>query len=175
MHESLDFAERTRRYDRIVQAHEETFDWIFEKNDLGLVSWLRNGSGIYWIQGKPGSGKSTLIKFLQDNRRTSEILYQWRQDCDQTSAWFYFNERGSHVEKSFEGLSRSIIRELTSKNEQLAELVLKVYLERVKKSSKQKQTWHMEDLKYALTAIFSQRLGDLEILLFLDALDECSG
>jgi hypothetical protein len=175
LHESLDFVERTHRYDRIIQAHEETFDWIFEKRDLGLVSWLRSGSGIYWIQGKPGSGKSTLIKFLQDNQRTSEILYQWRQGCDQTSAWFYFNERGSHVEKSFEGLFRSIIRELTLKNERLAELVLEVYLERVKKSSKQKQTWHVKDLEYALTAILSQQLGDLEILLFLDALDEYSG
>ena len=172
---SLDFVERSQRYERITEAHQNTFDWIFEKPELGLVSWLRKGTGIYWIQGKPGSGKSTLMKFLHDHHQTSEILNQWRQGVHHTSAWFFFNERGSYIEKSFEGLLLSIIREIISTNERLAELVLEVYLERVKHSSNQSQTWHSQDLECALSAIVSQREQNLELLLFLDALDEYSG
>lgn len=172
---SLDFAERSHRYESIKDAHPTTFDWIFEKSELGLISWLRKGTGIYWIQGKPGSGKSTLMKFLHDHPQTSEILNQWRQGRNHTSAWFFFNERGSYIEKSFEGLLRSVVRELISKNDWLAELVLKVYLEWVKHSSKQKQNWQIQDLERALSAIVSQREQDLEVLLFLDALDEYSG
>jgi hypothetical protein len=115
------------------------------------------------------------MKFLHDSPRTSEILTRWRQGRGQMSAWFFFNERGSYIEKSFEGLFRSIIRELISENEQLAELVLEVYLDRVKQTSKQKQTWHVQDLEYALSTIFSQQQQELDVLLFLDALDEYSG
>jgi hypothetical protein len=115
------------------------------------------------------------MKFLHDNPRTSEILTQWRQGRGHLSAWFFFNERGSHIQKSFEGLFCSILRELISANEQLAELVLEIYLDRVKQTSKQKQTWHVQDLEYALFAILSQRQQELDVLLFLDALDEYSG
>lgn len=115
------------------------------------------------------------MKFLHDSPRTSEIHTRWRQGRGQMSAWFFFNERGSYIEKSFEGLFRSIIREMISANEQLAELVLEVYLDRVKQTSKQKQTWHVQDLEYALSAILSQRQQELDVLLFLDALDEYSG
>ena len=172
---SLDFAERSYRYEWIKEAHPTTFDWIFEKSELGLISWLRKGTGIYWIQGKPGSGKSTLMKFLHDHPQTSEILNQWRQGRNHTSAWFFFNERGSYIEKSFEGLLRSVVRELISKNNWLAELVLEVYFEWVKHPSKQEQSWQIQDLERALSAIVSQREQDLEVLLFLDALDEYSG
>jgi len=175
LHDSLDFAERNQRYERITEAHPTTFNWIFEKSELGLISWLRKGTGIYWIQGKPGSGKSTLMKFLHDHPQTSEILSHWRQGRDHTSAWFFFNERGSYIEKSFEGLFRSIIGEMVSRNEWLAELVLEVYLKRLKHPFKEKQTWPLQDLERALSAILSQRERDLEVLLFLDALDEYSG
>jgi ABC-type lipoprotein export system ATPase subunit len=172
LRDSLDFAEGSHRYEGITQAHQTTFDWIFENSELGLVSWLRKGTGVYWIQGKPGSGKSTLMKFLHDDRRTSDILSQWRQGLDHTSAWFFFNERGSYIEKSFEGLFRSVAQQLMSTNEWLAELVLDVYLDRVKHSSKLKQAWNIQDLEYALSQILSQKQQNLEILLFLDALDE---
>jgi hypothetical protein len=115
------------------------------------------------------------MKFLHDSPRTSEILTQWRQGRGHLSAWFFFNERGSYIQKSFEGLFRSILRVLISANEQIAELVLEVYLSRVKQTSKQKQTWHVQDLEYALSAILSQRQQELDVLLFLDALDEYSG
>jgi hypothetical protein len=152
LRDSLDFAERKQRYERITEAHPTTFNWIFEKSELGLISWLRKGTGIYWIQGKPGSGKSTLMKFLHDHPQTSEIISHWRQGRDHTSAWFFFNERGSYIEKSFEGLFRSIIREMVSRNEWLAELVLEVYLKRLKHPFKEKQTWPLQDLERALSA-----------------------
>lgn len=35
-------------------------DWIWTETDF--PRWLHNDSGLYWIQGKPASGKSTLIR-----------------------------------------------------------------------------------------------------------------
>jgi hypothetical protein len=66
--ERLYFPEISDRENRIVAAHENTFQWIFKDPGLGgtpwpsFVDWLENGSGFYWITGKAGSGKSTLMK-----------------------------------------------------------------------------------------------------------------
>jgi hypothetical protein len=54
------------RESSIVDAHSQTFEWSIHPptsevvwDDLG--QWLRSGRDIYWIHGKPGSGKSTLM------------------------------------------------------------------------------------------------------------------
>jgi hypothetical protein len=42
-----------------------------------FIHWLSSGNGIYHISGKLGSGKSTLMKFLCEQKRTKEHLKQW--------------------------------------------------------------------------------------------------
>ncbi|RBR10305.1 uncharacterized protein FIESC28_09513 [Fusarium coffeatum] len=39
-----------------------------------FVKWLRSESSLFCIQGKPGSGKSTLVKFIIDNPNTKALL-----------------------------------------------------------------------------------------------------
>jgi len=42
--------------------------------------WLEHGKDIYWLTGKPSSGKSTLMKYISSvfrtGIRTQETLYQ---------------------------------------------------------------------------------------------------
>ncbi|KAK3348820.1 hypothetical protein B0T25DRAFT_581897 [Lasiosphaeria hispida] len=51
--------------------YPKTFAWIFDDNISGwhsFSSWLKSDQDwIYWISGKAGSGKSTLMKFIIDN------------------------------------------------------------------------------------------------------------
>jgi len=54
------------RRNHIVEAHSKTMGWAINPPASGaawddLDQWLRCGRGIYWIHGKPGSGKSTLM------------------------------------------------------------------------------------------------------------------
>ena len=67
----LEFGAMTTRQRDIESACEGTFDWIW-KPDLGGSSkkfkpghdfkqWLETDSSLYWIKGKAGSGKSTVI------------------------------------------------------------------------------------------------------------------
>ena len=42
-----------------------------------FLPWLSSGNGIFHVSGKPGSGKSTLMKFLYDHPRTKEELEKW--------------------------------------------------------------------------------------------------
>jgi hypothetical protein len=74
--ENLAYPHMTDRYEDILEAHSKTFDWIFadaEKSGLrwsDFGKWLRDDGGIYWINGKAGSGKSSLFSlFLSRQRR----------------------------------------------------------------------------------------------------------
>ncbi|KAJ5002792.1 hypothetical protein K4K48_012903 [Colletotrichum sp. SAR 10_66] len=71
---SLNYTSRPIRLDSIPQAHQDTFQWAF---DSRLANWFLSGSGTFWISGKPGSGKSTFMKFISKHHRTKELLETW--------------------------------------------------------------------------------------------------
>ncbi|KAI8168192.1 hypothetical protein K4K54_009056 [Colletotrichum sp. SAR 10_86] len=71
---SLNYTSRPIRVDSIPQAHQDTFQWAF---DSRLANWFLSGSGTFWISGKPGSGKSTFMKFISKHHRTKELLETW--------------------------------------------------------------------------------------------------
>src|ERR1700722_19478112 len=150
MLESLYLEETTFRCDQIKPTYSQTFTWIFDDPDLQFRDWLQNGRGIYWIRGKPGSGKSTLMKFLHSDKRTSEWLQDPVEGTLVSCGWFYFYNRGSRIQKSFEGLLHSILHQILSRQDKLAEIVLPIYLER---SEKQRQHWTLHNLKRAFDLI----------------------
>lgn len=39
-----------------------------------LTDWLKSDEYLFWIQGKPGAGKSTLIKFITSQTATQTLL-----------------------------------------------------------------------------------------------------
>jgi hypothetical protein len=66
IHSHLWFRLIDDRESSIADAHSRTFEWSIHPptsevvwDDLGR--WLRSGRDMYWIHGKPGSGKSTLM------------------------------------------------------------------------------------------------------------------
>ena len=59
----LKFDSMDRRRDRIVAPEVSTTHWIW--SNPSYLEWYRASSGILWIQGKPGSGKSVLAKSIQ--------------------------------------------------------------------------------------------------------------
>lgn len=66
------------RGNNIVEAHSKTLEWAINPPASGamwdsLDQWLRCGLGIYWIHGKPGSGKSTLMVSHVPSRFASQI------------------------------------------------------------------------------------------------------
>ena len=77
------------RFEGIEEAYKTTFDWIFENPELEFRAWLQKGSGVYWINGKPGSGKSTLMKHVYRHPQTIEIMAQRDQSRLQVTAAFF--------------------------------------------------------------------------------------
>lgn len=67
---SLRFPAMNMRHANIIDAHEKTFRWIFDRSEgntcpgIKLKEWLLSGNDIFWIAGKAGSGKSTFMKYV---------------------------------------------------------------------------------------------------------------
>jgi hypothetical protein len=60
---SITYPEIATRRAAIKTAHKRTFEWIFRDETSPFMVWLRSGRDIFWISGKAGSGKSTLMKY----------------------------------------------------------------------------------------------------------------
>ncbi|KXJ87851.1 hypothetical protein Micbo1qcDRAFT_98608, partial [Microdochium bolleyi] len=105
---SLHFDQIDARYMNIKSAHTRTCSWLL--NTQEYQDWLdpdklEDHHGLIWIKGKPGAGKSTIMKFL-----LGEV--QKNKSEDQTIISFFFNARGSHIEKSVQGLYQSLLHQL---------------------------------------------------------------
>jgi hypothetical protein len=118
---SLTYPEMTFRYERILEAYPTTFDWVFRDPTADQLPWsnfshwLETGNGVYWIHGKAGSGKSTLMKHIFDSHRTRKDLATWASTSETDDhrplcfATFFFWNSGTPEQKSQMGLLRSLL------------------------------------------------------------------
>ncbi|KAF4953595.1 hypothetical protein FGADI_5931 [Fusarium gaditjirri] len=157
------FTQIDARHDNIRKAHAQTCKWVLKRPEY--IGWLNPNKvdehhGFLWVKGKPGAGKSTLMKFILSSAR--------RRMKDKTIISFFFNARGEQLEKSTAGMYRSLLLQLLQQLPRLHSvldpgLVLGVG---------ENHDWSVE----ALRTLFEQAvegLGDSSVVVFIDALDEC--
>lgn len=110
--QSLYFDTMESRHDTIKEEDKRTFEWIFRDTSedvaslpwSNFVEWLRSGSGIYWLNGKAGSGKSTLMKFIVDHPQTKTHLAECSREAPVEAPRFFFWNSGNPEQQSQEGL-----------------------------------------------------------------------
>ncbi len=168
--QSLKLREATSRFDQVEQACSQTFEWLFEEPEVGFRSWLESGKGLYWCRGYPASGKSTLMKWVFNDTRTAAALSS--QDVRKARVNFFFHERGSEMQKSFKGLLQGIMYQILQESRELLQSILPIRQEILRRL---RPSWTEEDIKRAFQCILGQQVLRLDIMLFLDALDEYNG
>ena len=132
--ESLRYAEITEREERIVSAHPRTFDWLFTETPsksrnrppVSLLHWLRASSGSYWISGRAGSGKSTLMKYLYQHKKTLAALKTWAGEKQLVTARFFFWHAGTEMQKSQKGLLQTLLFHILKECPQMVSSVLRM-------------------------------------------------
>jgi hypothetical protein len=126
--DSLHFDNIYRRQNAIQQhvgRYGNTFKWIFQSDDLHhFPGWLVSGNGIYWISGKPGSGKSSLVDYIlhqfASEASCRKLLEQWASpDALLILSFFFYSPAGDELQKGFEGLWRSLCFQILSKDQDL--------------------------------------------------------
>ncbi|KAI1628570.1 hypothetical protein EDD37DRAFT_13015 [Exophiala viscosa] len=170
---SLWFPEINYREEHIVTAHDHSYGWLYDPN-LRFFEWLQSTRRLYWIRGKPGSGKSTLMKHL---RKATGL---WKGSTGHGSAlhqqfeylWFFFNARGSYKQKSFEGLLRSILFQLGSRYPIIAQVIEERHRA---KQTKNKDVWTDDESLRLFEHVKCKAKIGRQVVLFLDALDEFNG
>ena len=164
----------------ITEAHARTFEWIFEDQPLlrpqvKFKEWLSHGSGIYWVAGKAGSGKSTLMKYLASEPRTESILQTWAANEALVVAKFFFWNAGSVMQKSHEGLLRSLLYEVLSQCPQLMQSVCPSRWRNSDLYDTHFEPWTIQELIGSFDLL--SRIPNLssKFCFFIDGLDEYQG
>jgi hypothetical protein len=127
---SLLFSTINDRYERVAEAHERTFEWIYNDSPFeetywsNFADWLQHGDGLYWIQGKAGSGKSTLMKYICDNPLTNRYLTYWAGEHPLHTAESYLWNIGTTLQKSQSGLLRKLLYDVLSQSPDLLPIIL---------------------------------------------------
>ncbi|KAL3296176.1 small s protein [Colletotrichum asianum] len=180
--DSLYFRQEIDRFQDIKPAHKGTFEWIYSEPRSGATkatwanfqSWLQHDSGIYWVSGKAGSGKSTLMKMVSNDERTRHHLLDWSADGRLLVLSFYFWNPGTPLQKSLEGLLRSIISQALKECPELAE---KLFPDRFERHIDDHHGPTMQELERAFACLTSPGLTDvslasIKLVLLVDGLDE---
>ncbi|KAI0153080.1 hypothetical protein GGR57DRAFT_155231 [Xylariaceae sp. FL1272] len=164
------------REETISEAHKKTFQWVFENPDntgkrwSNLTDFLSGETTSYWITGKPGSGKSTLMKFISEHEQTRMLLEQWAADKKLVKASFYFFYNGSEDQKSEYGLVRSLLSSILGQRRDLIPVAFEYRFQGALEGRLQKDPT-LAELKRALRDLFEYDHG-YRFFISIDGLDE---
>ncbi|KAL2814582.1 hypothetical protein BJX63DRAFT_431237, partial [Aspergillus granulosus] len=163
--DSLRFKQIDSRKFTIKAAHAKTCRWFLNHPDYQAwldPSELRQHHGFLWVSGKPGAGKSTIMKFAYSSMKRKS------RGKNAVIASFFFNARGEYLEKSVFGMYRSLLLQLLEGYPDLQAILDDPDLV----SHSQDDCPSLNVLKNLFcNAVFA--LGQRVFTCFIDALDEC--
>ncbi|ERF76557.1 hypothetical protein EPUS_05830 [Endocarpon pusillum Z07020] len=178
---SLNYSEARVRFQNVEPAYEKTYKWLFHDR-LGLTDWLqgKTRSSMFWLRGKPGSGKSTAMKFIMTHPLTRELLEKYHLKS-WIVAGYFFHDRGTSAQKTAVSFLREILYQILLDRRDLFGVVYPVFKQLEENqsltgvSADAVISWSISQLEAALELIGVRSTVDVNLCLFVDALDEHDG
>ena len=171
--QNLSFREMDVRHAKIVATHSRTYEWIFQDNAHGGTSftrWLTSGQGCFWVSGKPGSGKLTLMKLICGHDQTRQALLAWAGPMPLVTAKYFFWNAGTPLQKPLEGLLRSLLFEILR---QCPEIISTLHEHPHSSQSYQYgRQWLPHEVIQLFRQVIQQSLTSARFCFFIDGLDE---
>ncbi|CAN9183856.1 unnamed protein product [Alternaria alternata] len=129
---------------------------------------MKRSSGLFWIKGDPGTGKSVLMKHCVKRIR--------ERSPNDLVVSFFFHGQGTPLQKTLLGLFRALLASILEYfPKHLTQLVAK-FAEREKRYggvTGRRWEWTENELKEVLFSVLAKDAQLLRVVIFIDALDEC--
>lgn len=132
------------------------------------MRWLKNDESIFWVNGKAGSGKSSLMSFVSNDERAMDALRSWSGGQVVHIVRVFFWRPGSSFQRSIPGLLRSLLWQLLRMDPMKIDDLL------AEGSLRRNSHWPQVELLQALKRIISVHEKG-HICFFIDGLDEHDG
>lgn len=160
--ERLKFPTMNSRYRAIPKPADGTCSWLFKHEKY--QDWFHGRNldlhrGLLLLQGKPGAGKSVLMKEVYRQVSLGQTI------SDYSTAAFFFHGQGQELEHSLLGMFRSLLYQMLPSQQS--------HFDRFKRVWNDESTPMLEeDPEEFFESIFSGPLSK-RLFIFIDALDEC--
>ncbi|EPE09112.1 nacht nucleoside triphosphatase [Ophiostoma piceae UAMH 11346] len=208
---SLHVEGQSERHESIPEAYRATFEWVLPEEVPGdepfqpagdakkaekakmkeskqdtkrhsLSRWLKHENGIFWVSGRPGSGKSTLMKFIADHPRTRTALEAWADGKPLAVASHYFWISGTTLQKSLKGMLLRLLFDVLQHQPELAQDVFGARFQNWNTgysaevlATRGEDAWTIKELATALESLTENKDLGIRICFFIDGLDEYDG
>lgn len=98
-------------------------EWIWATN---FMAWLHGSKPFYWVNGKAGSGKSWLMKYVSESRKTLDAL-QINGEKWIILHYFFDSRAGSGIANSIHGMLRSLLYQMVRRSPDVRKLIQCAY------------------------------------------------
>ncbi|KAI4614872.1 hypothetical protein J4E80_006376 [Alternaria sp. BMP 0032] len=159
---------------RSVTCHQcdHTLTQIIDSMRLDSIQFIRRKDG---FRGKPGTGKSTLMKFVSSHPRTATHLSAWAKGGTLVKGSFFFSSLDNDMQKSRMGLLQSLLHSALKRD---TETLIQVFHHRWQQflasgGGRQPFTWL--ELRQAFITMISTPSTPTSFFFAIDGLDELEG
>ena len=150
-----------------IAENTKSGETMYEPRIHSFRKWLESGDDVYWISGKPGSGKSTLFKFVVEDHVTRTALESWRPSI--LILKHFFLEAGTEKQRTLKGCLCSLLYQILKQSNTCNDL-LRADTDMFDKVSY--YDWCASYLKATLLKTLSLEDAPQAVCIFLDGLDE---
>ncbi|KAF8248519.1 hypothetical protein K440DRAFT_679792, partial [Wilcoxina mikolae CBS 423.85] len=157
------------RYHKIASHHEGSLEWLWSHD--AYLKWANSDtSHLLYLQGKPGSGKSTLTRYLKEHLQAREPAAK-----SALISSFFYSFREGESQRNHYNMLRSILYDIIDQEESFfhhMQSQYRKYQELIKqKPVGDRTTLHYECLQRVLRLIGSY-ITTKRVYLVIDAVDE---
>ncbi|KAF2787773.1 hypothetical protein K505DRAFT_379365 [Melanomma pulvis-pyrius CBS 109.77] len=158
----------------VKDPHDDTCGWLLDRNVFR--DWLSIGQGLFWVKGKPGSGKSVLIKYLMED--PDGLLNRYLGSTVRVvKAGYFFRVTRTTLERRTDGLLRALLYQIFYREKTIYQKSLSTLREiRGPGHNANSVNWTNRQLNTIFESIFRGQRGTnhpIRMIFFIDALDEC--
>lgn len=163
----------TSKTDDFNKAFEEPEEVHRLRTSISFTEFLRHDGGTFFISGKAGCGKSTIMKYIAHHEKTEACLRAWASTKRLILIKVFFWQSEDLRQGSMEGFFRSILFQVVI---QCPDLIGELFPSSPKDHMPDAAGYRLSELEFAFQRLLELRsAAKYHFCCFIDGLDEHQG